>query len=273
MTAADRRQALREGLIAAAGQAIAAEGLAGLRARDLARDVGCALGAIYNVFADLDDLVLAVNARTLAVLERDLARARPPGDPQGAEAAIAALEALALAYADFAAANMLRWRAVFDHRLPRGRSVPDWYVSEQARLFDYVAAPCGRCSRALSRRNARCSRAPCSPPCTAWSCSGSRRSCRRCRARCCAGRSRPSSPPWRAACATRAERRSATRNATGPWGRWRRRNRRLARYCCAVRGGSAGFCVACWVAGGSALAVAGGPPGSTTTRVPTCTRP
>ncbi|GIK82503.1 MAG: TetR family transcriptional regulator [Bradyrhizobiaceae bacterium] len=141
MTAADRRQALREGLIAAAGQAIAAEGLAGLRARDLARDVGCALGAIYNVFADLDDLVLAVNARTLAVLERDLARARPPGDPQGAEAAIAALEALALAYADFAAANMLRWRAVFDHRLPRGRSVPDWYVSEQARLFDYVAAP------------------------------------------------------------------------------------------------------------------------------------
>jgi AcrR family transcriptional regulator len=136
MNVADRRQSLRDGLIAAAEQAIAADGLAGLRARDLAKQVGCALGAIYNVFADLDELILAVNARTLAALEQDLAAARPDGgDPVGH------LVALALAYTDFAAAHMLRWRAVFDHRLPRGRSVPDWFVSEQGRLFDFVAAP------------------------------------------------------------------------------------------------------------------------------------
>jgi AcrR family transcriptional regulator len=138
MNTADRRQSLRDGLIAAAEQAIAAEGLAGLRARDVARQVGCALGAIYNVFADLDDLIIAVNARTLAALERDLAAARPDRDDP-----VSALVALALAYADFAAAHMLRWRALFDHRLPRGREVPDWFVSEQARLFDFVAAPLG----------------------------------------------------------------------------------------------------------------------------------
>jgi AcrR family transcriptional regulator len=136
MNTADRRQSLREGLIAAAEQAIAVEGLSGLRARDLARQVGCALGAIYNVFSDLDDLILAVNARTLAALEQDLAAARPANDDPEA-----ALVALALAYMDFAAAHMPRWRAVFDHRLPRGREVPDWFVSEQGRLFDFVAEP------------------------------------------------------------------------------------------------------------------------------------
>src|SRR5688500_16162315 len=136
MNTTDRRQSLRDGLIGAAEQAIAADGLAGLRARDLARQVGCALGAIYNVFADLDELIMAANARTLAALEQDLAAACPENDDP-----VAAMVALALAYTDFAAAQMLRWRAVFDHRLPRGREVPDWFVSEQGRLFDFVAGP------------------------------------------------------------------------------------------------------------------------------------
>ena len=78
MNTADRRQSLRDGLIAAAEQAIAAEGLAGLRARDLARQVGCALGAIYNVFADLDDLIIAANARTLAARDRHDRAPSPP---------------------------------------------------------------------------------------------------------------------------------------------------------------------------------------------------
>src|SRR5439155_19583214 len=45
---------------------------------------------------------------------------------------------LALAYLDFASTNMLRWRALFDHRLPEGRPLPDWYKQDQQRLFDYV---------------------------------------------------------------------------------------------------------------------------------------
>src|SRR5262249_10067582 len=60
-----RRRKLRDALIAAAERTIEADGLRGLRARDLALRVGCAVGAIYNVFADLDDLVFAVNALTL----------------------------------------------------------------------------------------------------------------------------------------------------------------------------------------------------------------
>ena len=124
--------------MAAAEQAIAREGLRSLRARTLAQEVGCAVGAIYNVVKDLDDLVLLVNARTLAALERDLSAADRTSEHPGPNAAIARLVRMALAYLDFAAAHTPRWRALFEHRMPAGRDVPDWYREQQQRLFAYV---------------------------------------------------------------------------------------------------------------------------------------
>ena len=61
---AEKRKVLRENLIILAERTISQDGLAALRARDLAKEAGCATGAIYNVFDDLTDLVLTVNART-----------------------------------------------------------------------------------------------------------------------------------------------------------------------------------------------------------------
>jgi AcrR family transcriptional regulator len=144
MPISERRQRLKESLILAAERAVEARGLEGLKARDLAAEAGCALGAIYNVFADLDALILAVNARTLARLEGELASAAaaaPSGDPAPADRAIAQLSNLALAYLDFAAANTACWLAVFEHRMGDGGNVPEWYVTEQRRLFGYVEEP------------------------------------------------------------------------------------------------------------------------------------
>ena len=69
MTTEERREQLRGALIDAAETAIAEGGLSALKARDLARTVGCALGAIYTVFPDLDALILSVNLRTLHLFE------------------------------------------------------------------------------------------------------------------------------------------------------------------------------------------------------------
>ena len=137
-----RRARLRDALVAAAERAIAQQGLGTLRARALAQEVGCAVGAIYNVVEDLDDLVLLVNARTLAALERELIAADRADEypAQGANAAIARLVRMAIAYLDFAAANTPRWRTLFEHRMPAGREVPAWYRDEQQRLFAYVEA-------------------------------------------------------------------------------------------------------------------------------------
>jgi len=135
-----RRRKLRDALIHAAERTIEKEGLRGMKARELAYRVGCAVGAIYNVFTDLDDLIFAVNALTLEQLEKTLTLAGERGnDPQAG--AIKTLTHLALAYTDYAAANRRRWRALFDHRLAEDREVPTWYQAQLARLFVYIEEP------------------------------------------------------------------------------------------------------------------------------------
>jgi len=136
----DRHENLKSALVRAAEKAIARGGLGGLRARSLAADVGCAVGAIYNVVSDIDALVLLVNARTLAALERHLLESGIAGGERRGDA-VAQLVAMASAYLEFASKYGLRWRAVFEHRLPKGEEVPGWYLESQRRLFGYVEAP------------------------------------------------------------------------------------------------------------------------------------
>lgn len=144
MDADGRRAALREALISAAERVVVADGLGALRARDLAREAGCAVGAIYSVFPDLDTLILQVNLRTLELFEAEIGH----GGVQG-EDAVEELVRLAVAYLRFAEAHGARWRALFQHRSAAGE-VPDWYRGEQARLFSYIEAPLDRLCPGLS---------------------------------------------------------------------------------------------------------------------------
>src|SRR3954465_15078963 len=140
MKAAERRQNLKDALIVAPEQAVAAGGLGALRARLLADKVGCAVGAIYNVVADLDELTLLVNSRTIAALEHVLTETSGPEDraPDSPDQALKSLVQLAIASTNFAAANTQRYRALFEHRLAPGGTLPAWYMQEQMRLFSYV---------------------------------------------------------------------------------------------------------------------------------------
>lgn len=131
-----RREEQRQALIAAAERAIAAQGLAGLKARELASEVGCSLGAIYNLVQDMDELVLRVGSRTLSRLDVALTEVE-----LGPEGAVERLVAIALAYCRFARANLHLWRTLFDHRMAEGSEVPDWAVSEQMQLFRHIAVP------------------------------------------------------------------------------------------------------------------------------------
>jgi AcrR family transcriptional regulator len=140
----ERRTALKEALVDAAEGVIASRGLSHLRARELAQEVGCAVGAIYNVFPDLDSLILAVNLRTLALFDAEVAEALGAGRdprPSGPEAAVEALVQLSAAYLAFAERNGPRWRALFQHRMAEDAPPPDWYLAEQVRLFRYIEDP------------------------------------------------------------------------------------------------------------------------------------
>jgi AcrR family transcriptional regulator len=133
----ERRDKLRESLIETAERAIAAKGLAGLKTRELAREIGCANGGVYNLVEDMDELILRVGSRTLARLDAalNLAEGSDPASP--AEM----LVRIALAYCDFAAENLELWRALFEHRMPQGKPVPEWAVSEQMDLFRHIYRP------------------------------------------------------------------------------------------------------------------------------------
>jgi AcrR family transcriptional regulator len=138
---ADRHAALRTRLVDAAERTIAERGLAALKARDLAAEAGCAIGTIYNVFEHLDELVLAVGSRTLAMLDAALGAARSRAPYGSTEEAIADLVRLALAYLDFAARHQVRWRALFEHRISGVHSLPDWFGEQQRVLFAQVEGP------------------------------------------------------------------------------------------------------------------------------------
>jgi AcrR family transcriptional regulator len=133
----ERREKLRESLIEAAERAIAAKGLAGLKTRELARQIGCANGAVYNLVEDMDELILRVGSRTLARLDAALNLAESSGPASPAEM----LVRIALAYCDFAAENHELWRALFEHRMTQGKPVPEWAVGEQMDLFRHIYRP------------------------------------------------------------------------------------------------------------------------------------
>ncbi|KAF2992002.1 TetR/AcrR family transcriptional regulator [Methylocystis sp. MJC1] len=130
-----RRLKLRERLLDVARHSVAARGLGGLKARDLASEAGCALGAIYTAFDDLDELILRVNLSTLERLADSLDEALSRANPSDA------LQALARAYLDFARREEPSWRALFEHRLSGGARVPDWYADERNQLFGRLEAP------------------------------------------------------------------------------------------------------------------------------------
>jgi len=133
----ERRTKLRESLIEAAERRIAAGGLAGLKTRDLAQDIGVANGAVYNLVDDVDELILRVGSRTLARLDVALSSAESDGPPSPRDT----LVRIAVAYCDFAADHHELWRALFEHRMAPGKPVPEWAVSDQMALFRHIYRP------------------------------------------------------------------------------------------------------------------------------------
>jgi AcrR family transcriptional regulator len=136
---AGRRTALRDALIDSAERIIAERGYQALRARELAQDVGCALGAIYNVFPDLDGLIVAVKARTLDALDAEIAK-KIDADavPAAGEPAMKRMQTLAQTYLAFASERPKQWQALFEHRSPHANVA---YHARLRQIFVHIERP------------------------------------------------------------------------------------------------------------------------------------
>ncbi len=124
--------ALRELIINACETIIANDGLAGLSAREIARSVGYSPGTIYNVFDNLDDLILQVEGRVLDNLDRRLVSL-----PHDGPAHIRVVR-LAQTYLAFTLERPRLWNLLFEHHLPQGMQVPSWYQAKLEQLLERV---------------------------------------------------------------------------------------------------------------------------------------
>ena len=136
-----RRDTQLQALVDIAERKIASGGLGGLKARDLAAELDCAVGAIYNLVADMDDLILRVRARTLDRLDALVALELSDAPYATTAQADAEMVAIALAYCRFARANTHLWRTLFEHRVAGPRVMPDTAREQQTRIFKHIAQP------------------------------------------------------------------------------------------------------------------------------------
>lgn len=125
------REQLREMVIVAARALVQSEGREGLSARRLAERIGYTVGTLYNIFYNLDDIIMHVNGQTLDEIYQ---RLRPI--PVQYTRPNRILIELAREYARYARENFALWSLVF-HQTPTQR-LPDWYQDKFKRIFALV---------------------------------------------------------------------------------------------------------------------------------------
>lgn len=120
------------GRIIAAALEIVGDGAQRLSARSIAGRAGCSPGHLYNVFHNLDDLILHAEA---LVLDRLEARLRlVPADLSARDY----LVRFASAYLAFSQEEPGAWTLLARHDVKVGRSTPDWYAQKLGTLVALV---------------------------------------------------------------------------------------------------------------------------------------
>ncbi len=123
-------------VLEAAVAAVEMGGLEAVNIRRIASDAGYSVGSVYKHYEDQDALLLGVNSVTLGRIKQVMAEAIA-----GVDEPLAQLKVLAQTYLDFARQNERLWTALFAHRLPEGKKVPEWHIQENIALLGFIAAP------------------------------------------------------------------------------------------------------------------------------------
>ena len=122
-----------EALILDAGREVMAEsGYARFSAREVAKRIGYSVGTVMHVFGGVDQLVMAINARTFRLWTQWL-EDRLEGAQNGDRILV-----LVHGYFEFATVHRNLWSAIYEHRLPGGMDMADTLVAERVRLTDVI---------------------------------------------------------------------------------------------------------------------------------------
>lgn len=123
------RDELYDMALSAAGLIVRQDGFHSLTARNVAERIGYSVGTLYNIFKNLDDLILHLNGQTLTVLGEKLGAVAISGKPE------ADVNAMLHVYLGFVEDQRPLWEMLFLHRLPAGQKAPDWYYGKVATVL------------------------------------------------------------------------------------------------------------------------------------------
>lgn len=122
---------LRKKIIDVAQDIIATEGLRKCTVRAITKKAGCALGALGYLFTGLEDVILAVNTRTLMEMGEYMFEKAQTGQEENV---IQRLTSLALAYFIYAQKSFNQWEALFAFRFSKG-DLPEDYLEIRSNLI------------------------------------------------------------------------------------------------------------------------------------------
>lgn len=127
------REELKELALASAEKLLAEKPASELSTRQIATKMGYTVGTLYQIFKNLPDLLLHVNARTLKRLYEDC---------QNLDISQQTPESNILSYAnvylDFAHSNTGLWELIFANKVLSHDELPQWYTEQVNALFSLI---------------------------------------------------------------------------------------------------------------------------------------
>ncbi len=127
------REQLTELALSSAEQLLNTKPASALSTRQIATKMGYTVGTLYQIFKNLPDLLLHVNARTLQRLYEDCLQLdikhHSPEDN---------ILAYANLYLKFAHKHPGLWTLIFDSDVLGNEPLPDWYLSQVNSLFSLI---------------------------------------------------------------------------------------------------------------------------------------
>lgn len=128
------RQELRGAILAVATEMVQENGFAGLSIRKIATKIGCAVGTIYNVYANLDEIILTINSVTLANLHTEMEHSS-----RGCTDSKQTMLKLGQTYVEFSNNQYHLWTLLVDYKPTSTMKIPEWYEERVEALFGLVS--------------------------------------------------------------------------------------------------------------------------------------
>ncbi|AIF81251.1 TetR family transcriptional regulator [endosymbiont of Acanthamoeba sp. UWC8] len=127
------RDELTKLILDSAFNLVSKSGYTQVSTRKIAAEIGYTVGTLYNVFTNLDDIFIHVNARIIDML---LNRLKAVIDQEAVPEK--SIYLLAEEYLKFSREDYNLWNILFEYRFSNKQILPNWYTNKIAELFDLL---------------------------------------------------------------------------------------------------------------------------------------